>query len=307
MNQLRNGDECSGVVFNIMRFALHDGPGIRTTVFLKGCPLSCWWCHNPESQEFEPSLMYFANRCRLCYDCLAACSRGAIRLEDGTLTTSAECVRCGDCAEACVAGARQLAGKRVTVSEVLAECERDVVFFDESGGGVTVSGGEPLSQPDFTEALLAGCRERRIHAALDTCGFSEREVALRVSRFADLVLYDLKLLDSVAHRKYTGVPSEPILANLAALTEAGRNLIVRIPLIPGVNDHQESLGALADFVWQLGLRRIDLLPYHKIGIDKYGRLGRTRPLGDVEPLSGAEVSRIASDLASRGFAIGIGG
>jgi pyruvate formate lyase activating enzyme len=307
MNHLESDGKCTGVVFNIMRFALHDGPGIRTTVFLKGCPLSCWWCHNPESQEFQPSPMYFANRCRLCYDCLAACSNGAIRFEDGGQVTSPECTRCGDCAEACVAGARQLAGRRVTVSEVLAECERDVVFFDESGGGVTVSGGEPLSQPNFTEALLAGCRERGIHTALDTCGFADREVALRVSRYADLVLYDLKLLDSAAHRKYTGVPSEPILANLAALTEAGRNLIVRVPLIPGVNDAPASVEALAAFVWQLGLRRIDLLPYHKIGTDKYGRLGRAHPLGDVEPPAELDVNRIAKDLASRGFAIGIGG
>ena len=306
MNPLRSGGECSGVVFNIMRFALHDGPGIRTTVFLKGCPLHCWWCHNPESQEFAPSPMYFANRCRLCYDCVAVCPNG-LRFEDGSPVTSPECTRCGDCAEACVAGARQLAGRRVTASEVLAECERDVVFYDESGGGVTVSGGEPLSQPEFTEALLAGCRERHIHTALDTCGFADRESALRVSRAADLVLYDLKLLDSAAHRKYTGVPSEPILANLAALTEAGRNLIVRIPLIPGVNDDRESLGALTDFVWLLGLRRIDLLPYHKIGVDKYGRLGRRRPMGEVEPLPETELSRIAADLAGRGFAIRIGG
>ena len=307
MNSLQSGGECSGVVFNIMRFALHDGPGIRTTLFLKGCPLSCWWCHNPESQDFALSPMYFANRCRLCYDCVAACSHGAIRFVDGKPVTAADCTRCGDCAEACVAGARQLAGQRMTVAEVLAECERDVVLFDESGGGVTVSGGEPLSQPDFTEALLAGCRERRIHTALDTCGFAGREVALRVSRFADVVLYDLKLLDSAAHRKFTGVPNETILANLAALTEAGRNLIVRVPLIPGVNDHPENLAALADFVWRLGLRRIDLLPYHKIGMDKYGRLEREHPLAGVEPLPAAEVSRIASDLASRGFTIGIGG
>ncbi len=247
MNHPQSGGGCSGVVFNIMRFALHDGPGIRTTVFLKGCPLSCWWCHNPESQEFAPSPMYFANRCRLCYDCVAACTNGALAFEDGRPVTSPECTRCGDCAEACVAGARELAGRRVTASEVLAECERDVVFYDESGGGVTVSGGEPLSQPEFTEALLAGCRERHIHTALDTCGFADRESALRVSRAADLVLYDLKLLDSAAHRKYTGVPSEPILANLAALTEAGRNLIVRVPLIPGVNDDRESLASADGF------------------------------------------------------------
>ena len=307
MKHLQSGLERSGMVFNIMRFALHDGPGIRTTVFLKGCPLNCWWCHNPESQEFQPSPVYFADRCRLCHDCLEACSRGAIRFEGGGQVTSPDCTLCGDCAEACVAGARQLAGKRVTASEVLAECERDVVFFDESGGGVTVSGGEPLSQPNFTEALLAGCRELGIHTALDTCGFADREVALRVSRYADVVLYDLKLLDSASHRKYTGVPSEPILANLAALTEAGRNLIVRFPLIPGVNDAPGRVEALADFVWQLGLRRIDLLPYHKIGADKYGRLGRPRQLGDIEPPQAAAVSRIAKDLASRGFAIGIGG
>ncbi len=306
MSALPASSERSGMVFNIMRYALHDGPGVRTTVFLKGCPLQCWWCHNPESQEFEPSLMYFPSRCRECYDCVAACPQHAIRA--GTvLVTSEACVRCGDCAEACVTGARQLAGARMTISEVLAECERDAVLFDESGGGVTISGGEPLCQPDFTQALLEACRERGLHTALDTCGFAARDVAVRVSGAADLVLYDLKLLDSAAHQKFTGVPSGPILENLIALAEAGRNIVVRVPLIPGINNQPENLNSLADFVLRTGLRRIDLLPYHRIGVDKYGRLGRTSPLSDAEPLPAAEVTRIAKDLAARGFAIGIGG
>jgi pyruvate formate lyase activating enzyme len=296
-----------GIVFDIMRFALHEGPGIRTAVFLKGCPLRCWWCHNPESQEFSPGFMYFAGRCLRCDDCVAACASGALRFEDGIPRQSPECARCGACAEACVAGARQVVGRRRTVSEVLAQCERDVIFYDESGGGVTVTGGEPLSQPEFAEALLAGCRERGIRTALDTCGFARRETALRVSRYADLVLFDLKLLDPAAHLKYTGVPVEPILANLEALIEAGRNIIVRVPLIPGINDSPENIEALADRLRRLGLRRIDLLPYHKIGADKYDRLGMTRPLGDIEPPPAADVARIAAGLAAQGFAIRIGG
>jgi len=303
----QSGGETSGLVSNIMRFALHDGPGIRTTVFLKGCQLGCWWCHNPESHEFEPSLMYVESRCRLCGDCVAACPHGAIAIEDGVVRTLVNCRRCGTCVEACVAGARQLPGQRMTVSKALQEIERDIVFFDESGGGVTISGGEPLSQPAFAEALLSGCRQRRIHTVLDTCGFAQRDVALRIGGLADLVLYDLKLLDPVAHERYTGVSNAPILANLEALVEAGRSIIVRVPLIPGVNDNPEEMRALTGFVSRLGLRRIDLLPYHQIGSDKYRRLGMTRRLDGIEPPPAAEVSRIASELSARGFEVRIGG
>lgn len=291
-----------GLVFNIVRFSLHDGPGIRTTVFLKGCPLTCWWCHNPESQAFEPSPMHLENRCRLCGDCVAVCPQGAISLEGGVVRTSAQCRRCGACVEACVAGARQLAGKRMTVSEVLREVERDIVFFDESGGGVTLSGGEPLGQPAFAEALLTACRERRIHSALDTSGFAQRDVVLRAGELADLVLYDLKLADAAAHEEATGVSNALILSNLKALVEAGRNVIVRVPLIPGVSD----VPAMAGVVRRLGLRRIDLLPYHKIGIDKYNRLGMKRRDG-VEPPPPEEVKRIAGELEALGFEVRIGG
>lgn len=300
-------DEVCGLVFHIMRFSLHDGPGIRTTVFLKGCPLSCWWCHNPESQSFEPSLMYFEDRCRRCGDCLAVCPSSAINYSDGRIGRPITCQACGACVEACVAGARELAGRRMAVSEVVREVERDVIFFDESGGGVTFSGGEPLSQPRFTEALLEACRARRIHSALDTCGLAEPDLLLRVSAKADLVLYDLKLLDTARHASYTGVPNALILGNLEALVAAGRPVRVRFPLIPGVNDGAEEIAELMQLLARLGLRHLDLLPYHRIGIDKYRRLGMPARLGDQPSPSAAQISQIAGQFEQHGFAVKIGG
>jgi len=299
--------EPAGLVFNIMRFSLHDGPGLRTSIFLKGCPLDCWWCHNPESQQFQPSLMYFAERCRRCGDCVAVCPHGAIALVDGTVATSAACRRCGACVEACLAEARQLFGRRMTVSRVIQEAERDLVFFDESGGGVTVSGGEPLSQPEFAEALLAACRQRRIHTVLDTSGFAPRETFLRVSRHAHLVLYDLKFIDAGKHRAYTGVTNEQILSNLEALRELGRPVVIRFPVIPGINDGEEDIAQLAAFLSRLGLRRIDLLPYVGLGVDKYRRLGLTCRVAALRPPADARLGRIREELTEKGFAVNIGG
>ena len=301
------GGEPSGLVFHIMRFSLHDGPGIRTTVFLKGCPLSCWWCHNPESQSFQPNLMYFEDRCRRCGDCMAVCPERAVNYADGRIGLPVVCQACGACVDACVAGARELAGRRMAVSEVVREIERDVVFFDESGGGVTLSGGEPLSQPGFTEALLEACRARRIHSVLDTCGLADPEVLLRVSEQADLILYDLKLLDTAKHASYTGVPNTLILRNLEALVAAGRAVRVRFPLIPGVNDGAEEIAELMQLLARLGLRHLDLLPYHRIGIDKYRRLGILPRLADLPAPSAAQVGRAASQLEQHGFAVKIGG
>lgn len=295
------------MVSNIMRFALHDGPGIRTTVFLKGCPLACWWCHNPENQDFRPSLMYFEDRCLRCGACASVCPQQAVAIENGAVNTGAACRRCGACIEACLAGARQLAGRKMTVSEALREVERDIAFFDESGGGVTLSGGEPLSQPAFTEALLSACRERRIHTALDTSGFAPRDVLLEISARADLVLFDWKLFDPARHRMYTGVDNAAILSNLEALVAAGRRIVVRFPVIPGINDSDEEVRALAGFVSRLGLRRIDLLPYHRIGKDKFRRLGRACPLDGLEPPPPGQVNRIAEELQALGFTIRIGG
>jgi pyruvate formate lyase activating enzyme len=295
------------VVFNIMRFALHDGPGIRTTVFLKGCPLSCWWCHNPESLRPAPEIVYFPERCRLCGDCIPACPAGAIELRGRTLLRSQACRSCGACVEACLAGARELAGRRMTVSEVLREVERDAVFFDESGGGVTLSGGEPLAQPWFAEPLLAGCRERRIHTTLDTCGFAPRSDFLRVAARADLVLFDLKLTDPDRHLKYTGVSNQVILENLEALSRTGRALVVRVPVIPGVNDDDEEVERLAGLLSDRGIRRVDLLPYHRIGADKYRRFGLSYRMAELEPPSPACMARIAEKLARAGLDVRQGG
>lgn len=299
--------ELRGLVFHIMRFSLHDGPGIRTTVFLKGCPLNCWWCHNPESQSSQPNLMYFEDRCRQCGDCVAVCPERTINYADGRIGLPAVCQRCGACVEACVAGARELAGRRMAASEVVREIERDVVFFDESGGGVTLSGGEPLWQPRFTEAVLAACRARRIHSVLDTCGLAETEVVLGVSQHANLVLYDLKMLDAGKHASYTGVPNTLILRNLEALVAAGRAVRVRFPLIPGVNDGAGELSDLMNFLAGLGLRELDLLPYHRIGLDKYRRLGRPARLERLASPSAEQLEQVASQFEQHGFSVKIGG
>ncbi len=286
----------AGLIFHIMRFSLRDGPGIRTTIFLKGCPLRCSWCHNPEGQSFGPSVMFFEERCRHCGDCAQVCPHG--------LT---ECEACGLCVEACVAEARQLAGRSVSVAETLAEIERDVVFFDESGGGVTLSGGEPLAQPEFAGALLAACRARGIHTALDTCGMAPVDVLLRVAARADLVLFDLKAMQGGLHVQYTGAPNTAILENLEALAAAGRSVIVRYPLIPGVNDGAGELRAMAEFLRPLGLRRVDLLPYHRMGIDKYRRLGIRCPIDAFSSPDPARVGQVAEALRRQGLEVRMGG
>lgn len=299
--------ENSGIVFNTMRFSVHDGPGIRTTVFLKGCPLRCAWCHNPESQDFRPRLMLFAERCRLCGDCVEACPRHAIGDPAQGLKIPAECDACGSCAEACVAGARELAGHRTTVAELIGELERDVVFFDESHGGVTLSGGEPLAQPVFAQGLLAACRERGIHAALDTCGYAAPEVFARVSALANLVLFDLKAMDSETHIRYAGVTNQLIHENLRALAQTGRPVIVRFPLVPGVNDSSEELAALSGFVRSCGLSRLDVLPYHRIGTDKYARLGGNHSAGVFDAPAPERIDKVAGAFRSAGLNVRIGG
>jgi pyruvate formate lyase activating enzyme len=298
--------ETSGLIFDIMRFAAHDGPGIRTTVFFKGCSLSCRWCHNPEGQSFDPERVYFEERCRHCLDCAAECPQQAIDEIDGAIRTSDACILCGRCAEVCMAEARRIAGRRYSVRELLAEAEKDLIFFEESGGGVTLSGGEPLSQPAFAAAFLRACRAHGIHTAIETCGFAGPDTFRAVALAADLVLFDLKLMNREKHREYTGVSNDLILANLEHLAARAHPLIVRIPVVPGINDTAEELAAFEAWLKRLRPPAVELLPYHQIGADKYRRLGLTYQLRETPRPAGADLARIRDTLARDGLNVTLG-
>jgi len=323
----------TGTVFDIRRYSIYDGPGIRTVVFLKGCPLRCWWCHNPESQSSEPELIVRENRCIRCGACIEACPQDAIAWPEKRTRTSADerglpvsigegvqpgmdyrnevpvtdwerCERCGTCVGACFADARELIGREMTVADVMAEIERDVAFYDESGGGVTLSGGEPLMQREFTLALLRACKAREIHTALDTCGFAAWSVLEDIRPYVDLFLYDLKLLDDTRHREVTGVPVGPILANLRALSERGHAIRLRVPVIPGINDDDDSLRRITAFAASLPrLDGIDLLPYHATAADKYARMNKPYRLAGARPLSDERMAEIVGIVHKYGLRV----
>jgi len=299
--------EPAGLLFDIMRYALHDGPGIRTTVFFKGCPLSCWWCHNPEGQSPKPNLMFFENRCLGCGDCIKACPHGAIMRLNGAIHTTSACEVCGVCADKCPSGARKVAGRWMSVSEVMREIERDLVFWDESGGGVTFSGGEPLAQPRFLDSLLDSCREKSIHTVVETCGLTNKDVLLELSEKVGVFLYDLKILDPVKHKKYTGAPNDSILANLEALAQRNKPVVVRFPIIPEINDDNENIREMIALLSRLRLRRIHLLPYHQTGTEKYKRLGLGFRLQDVKAPPPSLVVTIAGEFERAGFDVKVGG
>jgi pyruvate formate lyase activating enzyme len=298
----------SGMIYDIMRYSTRDGPGIRTTVFLKGCPLRCAWCHNPESQALAPEPLLRPDRCIACGACVSRCAQGAISWVDGAvLTNVALCVRCGACATACYADAREMVGRTMTVTQVMSEISRDTPFFDESGGGVTFSGGEPLAQPEFLAALLTACRALELQTAVDTSGYAAWSVLARLRADVDLFLYDLKLIDDTLHRRFTGVSNVPILRNLESLLQSGSTVVVRMPVIPGINDDEQALRALGTYATSLPrLAGLAILPYHRAGLEKYRRLGRQYDLANTEPPSQERMEQIAATLAAYGLPVRIG-
>ena len=299
----------TGEIFDIKKYAIHDGPGIRTTVFFKGCPLSCWWCHNPESLSTSPQRIYRRERCIGCRECLAACSNGAIREFEGQLQWAADdCRYCRNCAEACPAEAVEFIGQTMTVEEVVAEIAKDTLFYDQSNGGVTISGGEPLMQPSFLMTLLDACGEKGIHRTVDTSGYTDTQTLLETASRTDLFLYDLKHMDPEKHFRYTGVSNDTILNNLKQLSHRGARIIIRLPVVPGINADEENIdrtGALAASL--PGVIGINILPYHCAADAKYRNLGLKNKAFDVQHPSEDVSASVARHLESYHLEVKIGG
>lgn len=294
----------NGLIFNIQRYSLQDGPGIRTTVFFKGCPLRCLWCSNPESQNSTPEIAHRNSLCNNCGRCLEVCEVKAISLiEKGIKIERERCNNCGKCVEVCTPGALKVFGQEVTVEGVFEEVRRDELFYRNSGGGVTVSGGEPLQQWQFVTALLKKCQAEGIHTCLDTCGYASPRALERVLDYVDLVLFDLKLVDSEAHRKVTERSNKPILRNVRTIAKRGIPVLIRVPLIPGVNDSEDNLRATAGFVSSLddGRVEVNLLPYHRFGVGKYEMLDRPYLLSGLTPFADEEVQKRRQIFESLGL------
>jgi pyruvate formate lyase activating enzyme len=297
-----------GVVFDAERFSLHDGPGLRTCLFFKGCGLHCGWCSNPESQRRTTDIAVFVNQCFGCGDCLLECEPGALKLEAGKVHwTESVCDRCGNCVRVCAANAIQTIGEELGATEALGRILRDAAFFRQ-GGGVTLTGGEPALQPAFAEAVLRLAREEGLHTAMETCGYAPWSDYEPLLPHLNLVLFDIKHMDPVRHKQATGVDNERILENARRIADSRVPTIIRVPLIPGFNANRQDLSAIAGFVNGLkNVREIHLLPYHTLGRAKYQALGRDYPMRDVAPLKPEEAEAFADVIRGYGLSVLVGG
>ncbi len=299
-----------GIVFNIQKYSIHDGPGIRTVVFLKGCPLRCEWCSNPESTQTDIEIMYNSKTCMLCKQCISVCTINALKLDEENQFINInriECNKCRKCVEVCPYGALTLAGRYMSVKEVLQEVKKDILFYRKSGGGITLSGGEPGSQPDFSEAILKSAYSMGIHTAIETCGYYSHEILKRLTKWTDLFLYDIKHVDNSKHVHSIGFSNKLILNNFRKLIKNGASVIVRIPVIPGFNATKEDMRLIGQFLSKIdGFKEIHLLPYHRLGDSKVISLGKAKKM-ERKPLPGKELLDLKEVVAQFGFKVQIGG
>ena len=296
--------DVKGIVFNIQRYSIHDGPGIRTTVFMKGCPLRCLWCSNPESQNSWPEVAHRDSLCNKCGRCVGVCDAQAISVDDkGVRINRKRCTNCGKCVEVCTPGALKFFGNEMSVEEVFQEVEKDVEFYRNSGGGVTLSGGEPLSQPAFAAAFFRRCRNAGIDTCLDTSGFASASALEQVLPYTSLVLFDVKLSDPMAHRRWTRKSNERIIRNLELVVTRGIPVVIRVPLFPGINDSDEELRGIARIVagFSKGAGKVNLLPYHRYGMGKYKMLDRRYRLNSLARPKDAELQGTKQIFESFGF------
>ncbi len=299
----------SGNIFNIQRYSLHDGPGIRTILFLKGCGLRCKWCGNPESQQAQPQVMFIKSRCINCRACERVCPVNAIVFEENRRIDASKCIHCGACAKACAAGALEMTGRKITVRGAFDEIKKDEIYYSYSGGGVTLSGGEPILQPDFAREVLKACRLSGWNTAIETGLFVGRDAIAKVLPYTDVFLADFKLFDSGSHRIYTGQANEKIKDNFKYISDNGGNIIMRIPLITTINDARGNLTKTAEFAKELGtVEEVDLLPYHRLGVNKYERLGRAYQVPeDIKRPDAEDINESAEVFRKYGFRVKIGG